>query len=318
MPSFFLSETCKYLYLLFDEDNFVHSRSYIFSTEAHPFDAAQLPPVDRSADIVDDTDIDTEQSESDREKESDTAAVDENDGTSAGGVTETAAEATQTGEQGTEEAQTTVEGEAVVVETEAEAEVDYAYEVEAEAELSAYIAAGLPLLLPLRCPLKAWWDVPRAAYNGAFLQRKLPSLTELATLDPVVVAGYQQTAVKNSRRIGILFDAVRPIPVPKPLTNSIDGRIDVPPQYLSSSSYSEGRGIGLTAALKQLSSGDSAGAGYTRRADFCYADDAPAKKTLHHHHHPPGGKSEKPGEQQQQVGGVRVDVEWYFQGHLLL
>jgi hypothetical protein len=42
MPSYFLSETCKYLYLLFDEDNFVHKKSYIFSTEAHPFDPLQL------------------------------------------------------------------------------------------------------------------------------------------------------------------------------------------------------------------------------------------------------------------------------------
>lgn len=42
MPSFFLSETCKYLYLLFDEDNFVHDRPYLFTTEAHPFDLTQL------------------------------------------------------------------------------------------------------------------------------------------------------------------------------------------------------------------------------------------------------------------------------------
>jgi len=42
MPSFFLSETCKYLFLLFDENNFVHNRGYIFSTEAHPFDPMQL------------------------------------------------------------------------------------------------------------------------------------------------------------------------------------------------------------------------------------------------------------------------------------
>eukprot|EP00249_Psilotum_nudum_P014898 c25057_g1_i2 orf=71-1792(-) len=33
--SFFLSETCKYLYLLFD-DSFVTNRNYIFSTEGHP------------------------------------------------------------------------------------------------------------------------------------------------------------------------------------------------------------------------------------------------------------------------------------------
>merc|ERR1711991_1273893 len=42
MPSFFLSETLKYLYLLFDDDNFVNSRPYVFSTEAHPFDTVQL------------------------------------------------------------------------------------------------------------------------------------------------------------------------------------------------------------------------------------------------------------------------------------
>ncbi len=47
MPSFFLSETCKYLYLLFDEFNFVHDRAYIFSTEAHLFDPMQLPKLQR-------------------------------------------------------------------------------------------------------------------------------------------------------------------------------------------------------------------------------------------------------------------------------
>ena len=51
MPSFFLSETLKYLYLLFDDDNFVHDRSYIFSTEAHLFDPGQLPPVIRATDV---------------------------------------------------------------------------------------------------------------------------------------------------------------------------------------------------------------------------------------------------------------------------
>jgi len=36
-PSYFLAETLKYLYLLFDEDNFLnaHSASYIFTTEGH-------------------------------------------------------------------------------------------------------------------------------------------------------------------------------------------------------------------------------------------------------------------------------------------
>ncbi|KAL5183312.1 Alpha-mannosidase I MNS5 [Glycine soja] len=33
--SFFLAETCKYLYLLFD-DSFVHENNYVFTTEGHP------------------------------------------------------------------------------------------------------------------------------------------------------------------------------------------------------------------------------------------------------------------------------------------
>eukprot|EP00048_Salpingoeca_helianthica_P021052 m.10074 g.10074 ORF g.10074 m.10074 type:complete len:891 (+) comp5538_c0_seq1:152-2824(+) len=37
MESFFLSETLKYLYLLFDEDNFIHRGNYVFTTEAHYF-----------------------------------------------------------------------------------------------------------------------------------------------------------------------------------------------------------------------------------------------------------------------------------------
>jgi len=40
MPSFFLSETLKYLYLTFDDDNILHQddeREWIFTTEAHPF-----------------------------------------------------------------------------------------------------------------------------------------------------------------------------------------------------------------------------------------------------------------------------------------
>lgn len=62
MESFFLAETTKYLYLLFDEDNFIHNRGnkatlvdgpdgnkcvmdaggHIFNTEAHPIDPAAL------------------------------------------------------------------------------------------------------------------------------------------------------------------------------------------------------------------------------------------------------------------------------------
>ncbi|KAF0294256.1 ER degradation-enhancing alpha-mannosidase-like protein 1 [Amphibalanus amphitrite] len=39
MESFFLSETCKYLYLLFDEDNYINRNpmKYLFSTEGHLF-----------------------------------------------------------------------------------------------------------------------------------------------------------------------------------------------------------------------------------------------------------------------------------------
>jgi mannosidase alpha-like ER degradation enhancer 1 len=42
MSSFFLSETTKYLYLLFDDDNFAHSSQYLFTTEGHlvPFSSA--------------------------------------------------------------------------------------------------------------------------------------------------------------------------------------------------------------------------------------------------------------------------------------
>lgn len=37
MPSFFLAETCKYLYLLFDQNNPWHDRNIVFNTEGHPF-----------------------------------------------------------------------------------------------------------------------------------------------------------------------------------------------------------------------------------------------------------------------------------------
>eukprot|EP01125_Pyxidicula_operculata_P021232 TRINITY_DN80_c0_g1_i6.p1 TRINITY_DN80_c0_g1~~TRINITY_DN80_c0_g1_i6.p1 ORF type:complete len:563 (-),score=78.30 TRINITY_DN80_c0_g1_i6:1510-3198(-) len=36
MDSYFLSETCKYLYLLFDDNNFLHKSPFIFTTEGHP------------------------------------------------------------------------------------------------------------------------------------------------------------------------------------------------------------------------------------------------------------------------------------------
>lgn len=37
MPSFFLSETCKYLYLLFNDTHFFRRGGYVMTTEAHPF-----------------------------------------------------------------------------------------------------------------------------------------------------------------------------------------------------------------------------------------------------------------------------------------
>eukprot|EP00494_Astrolonche_serrata_P034343 UN34612 len=38
MPSYFLAETCKYLYLLFSpEDHWIHKKNYIFTTEGHVF-----------------------------------------------------------------------------------------------------------------------------------------------------------------------------------------------------------------------------------------------------------------------------------------
>ena len=69
MESFFLSETTKYLYLLFDTENFLHnsgekgelistpygnciieSGGYIFNTEAHPIDTAALHCCQRAKD----------------------------------------------------------------------------------------------------------------------------------------------------------------------------------------------------------------------------------------------------------------------------
>eukprot|EP00611_Tribonema_gayanum_P028121 TRINITY_DN712_c0_g2_i3.p1 TRINITY_DN712_c0_g2~~TRINITY_DN712_c0_g2_i3.p1 ORF type:complete len:309 (+),score=39.34 TRINITY_DN712_c0_g2_i3:122-928(+) len=42
MPSYFLAETAKYLFLLFDEDNFIHKDDYVFTTEAHPLHIAAI------------------------------------------------------------------------------------------------------------------------------------------------------------------------------------------------------------------------------------------------------------------------------------
>jgi hypothetical protein len=42
MESFFLSETLKYLYLIFDDTNFIHDGNYVFTTEGHPFKVSRL------------------------------------------------------------------------------------------------------------------------------------------------------------------------------------------------------------------------------------------------------------------------------------
>ncbi|TMW56240.1 hypothetical protein Poli38472_008888 [Pythium oligandrum] len=46
MPSFFLSETCKYLYLLFNTTHFLRNGNYVFTTEAHPFPILPSKQVD--------------------------------------------------------------------------------------------------------------------------------------------------------------------------------------------------------------------------------------------------------------------------------
>ncbi|KAL0582475.1 hypothetical protein ABG067_007655 [Albugo candida] len=42
MPSFFLAETCKYLYLLFNTSSFIRNGNFVFTTEAHPFPISQV------------------------------------------------------------------------------------------------------------------------------------------------------------------------------------------------------------------------------------------------------------------------------------
>ncbi|XP_052083872.1 ER degradation-enhancing alpha-mannosidase-like protein 1 isoform X1 [Mytilus californianus] len=59
MESFFLSETCKYLYLLFDEDNHLnkHASKYVFTTEGHVF------PIDKRFRVKPWEDTQTEEKE---------------------------------------------------------------------------------------------------------------------------------------------------------------------------------------------------------------------------------------------------------------
>jgi len=75
MPSFFLAETAKYLYLLFDRDNFIHKKPYIFSTEAHPFLVSDFMPSGKQCNfngiIQDDSEeeVDLEEEDEDFEAE---------------------------------------------------------------------------------------------------------------------------------------------------------------------------------------------------------------------------------------------------------
>jgi mannosyl-oligosaccharide alpha-1,2-mannosidase len=41
MPSFFLAETLKYLYLLFEDHDVVPLDAWVFNTEAHPLPIAR-------------------------------------------------------------------------------------------------------------------------------------------------------------------------------------------------------------------------------------------------------------------------------------
>ncbi|EDQ86875.1 uncharacterized protein MONBRDRAFT_33664 [Monosiga brevicollis MX1] len=58
MESFFLSETLKYLFLLFDEDNFIHRGGHVFNTEAHYFpilgQGIAQPPAEPTAALLQD------------------------------------------------------------------------------------------------------------------------------------------------------------------------------------------------------------------------------------------------------------------------
>lgn len=45
MESFWLAETLKYLYLLFDDDNTIPLTDYVFNTEAHPFPKFDMDPL---------------------------------------------------------------------------------------------------------------------------------------------------------------------------------------------------------------------------------------------------------------------------------
>jgi hypothetical protein len=48
MPSWFLAETLKYLYLIFREDEYFSFDEYVFNTEAHPFKIQRTPPTTSS------------------------------------------------------------------------------------------------------------------------------------------------------------------------------------------------------------------------------------------------------------------------------
>lgn len=49
MPSYFLAETLKYLYLLFDDTDSIDLKKWVFNTEAHPLPAFEWTEGERKA-----------------------------------------------------------------------------------------------------------------------------------------------------------------------------------------------------------------------------------------------------------------------------
>jgi len=49
LNSYFLAETLKYLYLLFDDTDFIDLKKWVFNTEAHPLPAFEWTDGERKA-----------------------------------------------------------------------------------------------------------------------------------------------------------------------------------------------------------------------------------------------------------------------------
>jgi hypothetical protein len=52
LPSYFLAETLKYLYLLFSDDNTLNIEGVVFNTEAHPFRSVILSRADGEGPLI--------------------------------------------------------------------------------------------------------------------------------------------------------------------------------------------------------------------------------------------------------------------------